>query len=70
MRYAIVIERAGDNFSAYVPDLPGCVATGESVADVEREISEAIAFHLKGLREDGMPTPEPASLVDYVNIAA
>jgi predicted RNase H-like HicB family nuclease len=70
MRYAIVIEKAGDNFSAYVPDLPGCVATGETVADVEREISEAIVFHLEGLREDGLPIPPPASLVDYVNIAA
>jgi predicted RNase H-like HicB family nuclease len=70
MRYAIVIEKAGDNFSAYVPDLPGCVATGETVADVEREIGEAIVFHLEGLREDGLPIPPPASLVDYVNIAA
>jgi predicted RNase H-like HicB family nuclease len=65
-----VIEKAGDNFSAYVPDLPGCVATGETVADVEREIGEAIVFHLEGLREDGLPIPPPASLVDYVNIAA
>ncbi|HWT16284.1 MAG TPA: type II toxin-antitoxin system HicB family antitoxin [Patescibacteria group bacterium] len=70
MRYAIVIEVAGDNFSAYVPDLPGCVATGETVADVEREISEAIVFHLEGLREDGLPIPPPASVVEYVNIAA
>ncbi len=70
MRYAIVIEKTGDNFSAYMPDLPGCVATGESVADVEREISEAIAFHLEGLREDGLPIPQPVSLVEYVNIAA
>ncbi|MBK6727760.1 MAG: type II toxin-antitoxin system HicB family antitoxin [Xanthomonadales bacterium] len=70
MRYAIVIEKAGDNFSAYVPDLPGCVATGNSIADVEREISEAIAFHLEGMREDGLPIPPPASVVDYVNIAA
>ena len=70
MRFAIVIEKTGDNFSAYMPDLPGCVATGESVADVEREISEAIAFHLEGLREDGLPIPQPVSLVEYVNIAA
>ena len=70
MRYAIVIEVAGDNFSAYVPDLPGCVATAETVADVEREISEAIVFHLEGLREDGLPIPPPASVVEYVNIAA
>ncbi|HRG15268.1 MAG TPA: type II toxin-antitoxin system HicB family antitoxin [Pseudomonadota bacterium] len=70
MRYAIVIEKAGDNFSAYVPDLPGCVATGETVADVEREISEAIVFHMEGLRENSLPIPPPASVVDYVNIAA
>ena len=70
MRYAIVIEKAGDNFSAYVPDLPGCVATGETVADAEREISEAIVFHMEGLRENSLPIPPPASVVDYVNIAA
>ena len=70
MRYAIVIEKAGDNFSAYVPDLPGCVATGETVADVEREISEAIVFHMEGLRENSLPIPPPARVVDYVNIAA
>ena len=70
MRYAIVIEQAGTNYSAYVPDLPGCVASGSSIADVETRICEAIAFHLDGLREDGLPLPMPSSQVDYVEIAA
>jgi predicted RNase H-like HicB family nuclease len=70
MRYAIVIENAGSNFSAYVPDLPGCVAVGESLAEVERQIREAIEFHLEGLREDGSPIPPPSSKVDYVEVAA
>lgn len=70
MRYAVVIEKAEGNFSAYVPDLPGCIATGATVAEVEREISEAIAFHLEGLREDGLPFPQAVSVVDYVEIAA
>jgi len=70
VRYAIVIENAGANFSAYVPDLPGCVAVGESLADVERQIREAIEFHLEGMREDGSPIPPPSSKVDYVEVAA
>jgi predicted RNase H-like HicB family nuclease len=69
-RYAIVIEKAADNYSAYVPDLPGCVATGGTIEEVEAEIREAIVFHLEGLREDGIATPEPASRVEYVDIAA
>ncbi|GAB3490240.1 type II toxin-antitoxin system HicB family antitoxin [Curvibacter fontanus] len=70
MRYAIVIEKAEGNYSAYVPDLPGCVATGATVAEVESEIREAIAFHLEGLREDGLPVPAGASQVEYIDIAA
>lgn len=70
MRYAIVIEQAEGNLSAYVPDLPGCVATGATIAEVEREIQEAIAFHLEGLREDGLPVPAAASVVEYVEVAA
>ena len=66
MRYAVVIEKASGNYSAYVPDLPGCVATGDSVQDVEREIRDAIRFHIDGLREDGLPVPEPTSIADYV----
>ena len=67
MRYAIVIEKAENNYSAYVPDLPGCVATGETVAAVEREMQEAIAVHLDGMRDDGITPPEPTSVVDYVD---
>ena len=66
MRYAVVIERAGENYSAYVPDLPGCVATGPTVAAVEADLREAIRFHIEGLREDGLPVPEPTSLAEYV----
>ena len=69
MRYAIVIEKAEDNYSAYVPDLPGCIATGATVAEVESEIREAIIFHLEGLREDGLPLPPGESTVDYVDVA-
>ena len=67
MRYAIVIEKAESNYSAYVPDLPGCVATGETVAEVEQEMHDAIRFHLDGMREDGMTLPEPTAIVDYVD---
>jgi predicted RNase H-like HicB family nuclease len=70
MRYAVVIEKAGSNYSAYVPDLPGCVATGATVEEVEVQIREAITFHLDGLREDGLPIPSPASRVEYIDIAA
>ena len=70
MRYAVVIEKAEGNYSAYVPDLPGCIATGGTVTEVESEIREAISFHLDGMREDGMPVPEPSSQVEYIDIAA
>jgi predicted RNase H-like HicB family nuclease len=66
MRFAIVIEKAEANYSAYVPDLPGCVATGDTLEDVEREIRDAIRFHIEGLREDGLPVPRPTSIADYV----
>ena len=70
MRYAIVIEKAEGNFSAYVPDLPGCIATGNTIPEVEAEIREAISFHLEGMREDGIAVPEPSSRVDYIDVAA
>ena len=70
MRYAIVIEDAGANFSAYVPDLPGCVATGSTVEETETAIREAIEFHLDGLRSDNIPIPRASSRVDYVEVAA
>ena len=68
MRYAIVIENAGNNYSAYVPDLPGCVATGATPAEVEALLREAIEFHIEGLREDGIRVPEPSSRVEYVEV--
>ena len=70
MRYAIVIERANRNYSAYVPDLPGCIATGATVEKAEQTIREAIEFHLAGLRKDGSPVPQPSSRVDYVEVVA
>jgi predicted RNase H-like HicB family nuclease len=66
MRYAIVIEKANGNYSAYVPDLPGCVATGDTVSAVEGELREAIRFHIEGLRADGAEVPEPTSLAEYI----
>ena len=66
MRYAVVIEKADGNYSAYVPDLPGCVATGATVQETEREIRDAIRFHIDGLKEDGQPVPKPTSIADYV----
>ena len=70
MRYAIVIEKAERNYAAYVPDLPGCVATGATVEETERLIREAIEIHVEGLRADGLPIPEPSSRVEYVDVAA
>jgi len=65
MRHAVVIEKAGDNYSAYVPDLPGCVATGATVAEVEAEIRDAIRFHIEGFAEDGLPILQAVSLAVY-----
>jgi predicted RNase H-like HicB family nuclease len=66
MRYAIVIEKAEGNYSAYVPDLPGCIATGPTVEAVERDIRDAIRFHIDGLKEDGLPVPPATSIAEYV----
>jgi predicted RNase H-like HicB family nuclease len=66
MRYGIVIEKAEGNYSAYVPDLPGCVATGATREEVAAEIAEAIRLHIEGLREDGLEVPTPTSIVEYV----
>jgi predicted RNase H-like HicB family nuclease len=68
MRYAIVIEAGEGNFRAYVPDLPGCVTTGDTLEKVRALIREAIEFHLDGMREDGAPIPIPSSRVAYVEI--
>lgn len=70
MRYAVVIEKAQDNYSAYVPDLPGCVATGATLEQVETHIREAIELHIDGLREDGESVPQPSSHVECVEVAA
>jgi predicted RNase H-like HicB family nuclease len=67
MRYAIVIEKADGNYSAYVPDLPGCVAAGPTVEAVEHDIRDAIRFHIAGLRADGLPIPAPTSIAEYVD---
>ena len=66
MRYAIVIEKTNANYSAYVPDLPGCIATAATVHEVENEIREAIRFHIEGLKEDGLAVPSPTSIAEYV----
>lgn len=66
MRYAIVIEKTATGFSAFVPDLPGCIATGASQAEIEKEMRAAIRFHIDGLKEDGLPVPKPTSIAEYV----
>lgn len=66
MRYAIVIEKAPSNYSAYVPDLPGCVATGNTIEEVKQQIKEAISFHLEGLQAEGLSIPLPTSITDYI----
>ena len=67
MRYAIVIEKAKRNYSANVPDLPGCVATGATIPEVEAEIRDAIRFHVDGLRANGLAVPAPTSIAEYVD---
>jgi predicted RNase H-like HicB family nuclease len=69
-KYAVVIENEGNSFGAYVPDLPGCVAAAETRAEVEKLISEAIAFHIEGLLASGLPVPPPTSQVEYIEPAA
>jgi predicted RNase H-like HicB family nuclease len=69
MKYAVVIEKAQSNYSAYVPDLPGCVATGSTIEEVEKEIREAIEFHIEGMRQDGEIVPQPSSAVEYIEVA-
>ena len=70
IRYAVVIERAGDNWSAYVPDVLGCICTGSTIVEAKRRIRDALVFHLDGLREEGMPIPMASSRVRYVDIGA
>ena len=66
MHYAIVIEKGENSYGAYVPDLPGCVAVAETLEEVKKLIVEAIAFHIEGLKEEGLPIPEPISQCEYV----
>lgn len=68
MRYAVVIEKAGDNYGAYVPDLPGCIATGATVEEVEASIREAIEMHIEGMLEDGLPIPPGIAHARYVEV--
>ena len=68
--YLIIIEKAGKNFSAYSPDVDGCIATGKTVEETRKNMKEALEFHIKGLLEDGLPVPEPVSQSDYVNVEA
>ena len=68
-KYAVVIEKANGNYSAYVPDLPGCVAVGDTHKEVLQSIREAIAFHIEGMELEGLPVPEPSARTDYVAVA-
>ena len=69
-RYVVVIEKVPDsNYCAFVPDLPGCISTGDTLDEIKQNIREAIEFHLEGMREDGLPIPEPTTLVDYADVA-
>ena len=68
MQYAMIVEKGEKNYSAYFPDLPGCIATGETLDEVKERMREALELHLRGMREDGVPIPEP-SLVEYIEAA-
>jgi predicted RNase H-like HicB family nuclease len=67
MRYAVIFEKSEHSFGAYVPDLPGCIAVGDSLAEAKTLISEAMKHHLEGLKEEGRRPPEPASVVAYID---
>ena len=69
MKYLVIFETSGTGYSAYVPDLPGCITTGPTLAETERLIKEAIDFHIDGLREDGLPIPAPITTADYITAA-
>lgn len=70
MKYAVLFEHSESNWSAYVPDLPGCIATGKTKSETEKLIREAIEFHIEGMRLDGEPVPPPTTEVEYVSIPA
>ena len=67
-KYLVVFEKADDNYSAYSPDISGCIATGATRKEAEKNIKEAISFHIEGLAEDGLPIPKPASFTEYVEV--
>ena len=69
MKYTVVIEKTSNNYAAYVPDLPGCVATAGTREELLAEIREAVEFHIEGMREDGQPVPEPQATADVVEVA-
>jgi predicted RNase H-like HicB family nuclease len=69
-KYLIVVEKTESGYSAFAPDIPGCASTGKTKAEVEKNIQEAIAFHLEGLREEGFDIPEPSSYSSYIQFAA
>ena len=69
MKYLVIYEKTSSGYSAYVPDLPGCITTGRSLEETERLMKEAIDFHIDGLREDGLPVPEPSTTADYITAA-
>jgi predicted RNase H-like HicB family nuclease len=66
MKYGVVIEKGETSYGAYVPDLPGCIAVGETLEEVEQLIREAVQFHIEGLQEEGLPVPEPSSFFEFV----
>ena len=70
MRYLVIVEKGSKSFGAYVPDLPGCIAAGDTREEVLELIHEAIEFHIEGLKEDGLPVPPPASQSELIEIAA
>ncbi len=70
MRYVAILESGEGGIGAYVPDLPGCVAVGETKEEVLRLIGEAVELHLEGMREEGLPIPEPSSSSEYVEVGA
>lgn len=67
-KFLIIIEKANNNYSAYSPDLPGCIATGSTIDEVEKNMFEAIEMHIQGLKEDGLPIPASTSLAEYITI--
>ncbi len=68
MKYAVIIEKAENNYSAYAPDIPGCIAVGDTLEETKQMIQEAIEFHLEGMREDGLPIPAPTTHAEYVEV--